>query len=309
MSEILETPKRDVLVKMLSLKGKEKEEFNFEEQCFTIYNCSKRMKESQSSLYALLRKESTEYENFEFNEEQKQKIKEIQKNIEEEDVLSCYYNIIEFLDANNEERDKIYRKEAKIIEKTMEKLQTIIEKKIDINYLREKMIDQLNENSSMTFTLIDGNEKLKWNEEKYTEITVVTNFCLINFNGKQFSFFDKDREMVKAIKRVFFKYKKEIFQYAKFQEDNKQYDEFDRISSRLQMLRYVSNLHRKMRRDLYMDVCEGTVDGIHFKIDNRFYSDLNLNKFYQNLKNELINEINDTMKKIDQTDIRITDMK
>lgn len=295
MEEIPRLPIRKQLIEILSISQKSKDECTYEEQCYLIYVAANTLI-SKSNLSN--RKNITD-ENYSLNEKQKNLLNEIDSKIKDGDIISAYYKIIEFIEANIEDLDKIYKIEADQIKDKIIKLKEIIKKNIDIDLASENIIDKLNIDSDMVFYLVEGSKLLN-NGKGYKEIIIAKNVLNINLAGVPqmfFAFNEKDKEFINNIKNVIIKYKKEIYKYSNEQQDKNIPEKIENMTERIKMLRYVSEDYRQARWDLIENECHGDIDGLGFDLQYKYTIDISSSTFYNNFKNELFKMIYDETKK------------
>ncbi|MBE6140484.1 MAG: hypothetical protein E7172_02985 [Firmicutes bacterium] len=125
----------------------------------------------------------------------------------------------------------------------------------------------------MKFEINTGSLKKNGEQRK---IKLNDNLLIIEWLGNRYEI--KDLEKIELIKNIILKYQDDLLKYAKMQKEN---------------LNIFNDLNKILSSS--NDYCLGNIANQEFKIDNH-YDYESLNKFYNNLKEELFQKIESIIK-------------
>lgn len=257
---------KEKIVDWLTMSDETVSKYSYEAQCYYIYNLSEYYNSYEKSSIIVDMEKALDRSEHELSEKQKQIVKSINQYLKDEKIFDVYYKLIEFFGEDCGDKEKIYLVEYNQLKDTLEYLKQIIMEKIDIKAIYEEIISKINENSTMKICILTG--KTTKESKDYRMLYVSDNFVIYN---KGPACYDKniEKEIIKNVKRIIVKYKREIFTYVRMQKENN-----------------ILNKIKSSDVDFFLDDLDGTIDFIKVRLTNKV-KDKELNDFFAKFKEEI----------------------
>ncbi len=275
--EIIDKSNRETFLEIMQLP-KDIKDYDIDEQYYFIHQNIEALKEN-------IFIENTVIENKPdaLSQKQEEKWQNALLNFQRENYLDAYFEIIDFIDdCDKKEADNFFEEEMNNIKSILIGIDKKITESVNLGEAYKKAINRLNINSEFNIWIGEGSIAPTDTNEDYKAFSLYDNKMEVEWLGKNKLI--EDNQIITKIKEIIIKYKNELYDFSKRQEDEE--GEFPT---------------GEIIIGTYDDECSGSINLLKFAVCNRF-ENKELNDFYKKFKEELFSVIEDSLTNKEKTD-------